>query len=109
MTTGEAIIALLSGIALVLAILLAFCFIIILLGKLFDMIGARLAATPANAPAPAEEQAAAPAVEEKTTAEGVKLINVADETAAMIMAIVADTTGISPERLHFDYIKLLED
>ena len=106
MPTGEAIISLVSGLGIVLAILLAFCFIIILLGKLFDMLSAKLAAKAVvaeDAPAPVEE------VSEKTTAEGVKLINVCDETAAMIMAIVADTTGISPERLHFEYIKLIEE
>ncbi len=56
---------------------------------------------------------ATPAEEEKTAcceAPGnVKLIKVDDKTAAMLMAIVADSLNVAPERLHFEYIKLLED
>jgi len=38
-----------------------------------------------------------------------KLINVDDKTAAMVMAIVSDEIGIPPNELNFKYIKAVND
>ena len=104
MTIGEALTYAVTGVSVVFAVLFLLCIIITLFGKLAGSTISKKKGVAAPAAAPVAEETT-----EKTTTEGVKLINVADETAAMIMAIVADNTGIAPERLHFEYIKLLEE
>ena len=63
---------------------------------------------PAKA-APAAAAPAAPAAPEEVFSSGsLKLKNCDEKTAAMIMAIVADSTGIPLEELVFKSIKLVE-
>ena len=63
---------------------------------------------PAKA-APAAAAAAAPAAPEEIFSSGsLKLKNCDEKTAAMIMAIVADDSGIPLEELVFKSIKLVE-
>ena len=64
------------------------------------------AKAPAAAPAAAAPVAAAP--EESFSSGSLKLKNCDEKTAAMIMAIVADSTGIPLEELVFKSIKLVE-
>ena len=65
---------------------------------------------PAKAPAaPAAAPAAAAAASEEVFSSGsLKLKNCDEKTAAMIMAIVADDSGIPLEELVFKSIKLVE-
>ena len=59
-------------------------------------------------PAKAAPAAAAPAAEEVFSSGSLKLKNCDEKTAAMIMAIVADDSGIPLEELVFKSIKLVE-
>lgn len=63
----------------------------------------------ASAAAPAPTPVAAPAPADKTVSYGgtVRLINVTDNEAAMIMAIVSDSSKIPLNKLCFSYIKKL--
>ena len=63
---------------------------------------------PAKAPAAAPAAPAAAAPEEVFSSGSLKLKNCDEKTAAMIMAIVADSTGIPLEELVFKSIKLVE-
>ena len=66
---------------------------------------------PKAAPAPAAPAApvpAAPASDEMFSSGSLKLKNCDEKTAAMIMAIVADDSGIPLEELVFKSIKLVE-
>jgi predicted cobalt transporter CbtA len=63
---------------------------------------------PAAAPAAAPAVAAAAASEEVFSSGSLKLKNCDEKTAAMIMAIVADDTGIPLNELVFKSIKLVE-
>ncbi len=67
---------------------------------------------PKAAPAPAAPAApavtAAPASDEMFSSGSLKLKNCDEKTAAMIMAIVADDTGIPLNELVFKSIKLVE-
>ena len=60
--------------------------------------------------APAPAPAAAPAEKKEEADDGkVKLVDVDDQTAAVIMAIVSDRSGIPLERLRFKSIRLAEE
>ena len=100
MTIGEALIYAVTGVAVVFAVLFLLSIIITVFGKLLGSLSSKKVEVAPAAPAAAPE---------KKPFEGVKLINVDDETAALLMAIVADNTGIAPECLHFEYIKLIEE
>ena len=106
MDLGTALIYAITGIAVVFAVLFLLFLVIRLFGKSAELLAATKAKRTVEAPAsPAEE-------EKKACCEApgnVKLIKVDDKTAAMLMAIVADSLNVAPERLHFEYIKLLED
>ena len=65
-------------------------------------------AEPTPAAAPAAPTAAAPASGEEFSSGALKLKNCDEKTAAMIMAIVADDTGIPLNELVFKSIKLVE-
>lgn len=88
------------GMAVVFGVLCILFFIIALQGKLFQKEKKVSEAAPAAVAAPVFSPAGA-------KDDGVLLIDVDDKTAAMIMAIVADSTGIPAERLHFKSIKSL--
>ena len=63
------------------------------------------AAPAAEAPAPAAAPVAAPAA----PSAGVQLVGVDEPTAAVIMAIVSNESGIPLNRLSFKSIKITED
>ena len=100
MGIGGAAITALLGYAVVFFGLVLLMGVIALFGKL--MAGKKAAAPAAAAPAPAAAPAAAPAKKYPATCE---LVGVDDKTAAMIMAIVADETGIPLGELRFISIK----
>ena len=75
--------------------------------KVAPATAAPAAAAPATA-APAAAAPAAAAPEEIFSSGSLKLKNCDEKTAAMIMAIVADSTGIPLEELVFKSIKLVE-
>ena len=96
-------------ILVVFGVLFLMYILISLSGKLMQSIsniGAKK--EPAKA-APAEAAPAAPAAPEEVFSSGsLKLKNCDEKTAAMIMAIVADDSGIPLEELVFKSIKLVE-
>ncbi len=112
MTVPEALGTAVVGILVVLAELALLALFITILSKI---IGAftkkKKAAEPAEeAAAPAAVQPAAqPAVQAVRADDSPNLINVDEPTAACIMAIVSNRSGIPLERLRFRSIKLLED
>ena len=74
-----------------------------------EQAGPEIPALPATFNAPAEAAPAAPAAAEEEFSSGtLKLKGCDEKTAAMIMAIVADDTGIPLSELVFKSIKLVE-
>ncbi len=105
MGIGDAGIAAVLGYAVVFFGLVLLMCVVILMGK--AMAGTR--AKKAEAPAPAQAAPAAPAAPSAPPAPGsageVKLFDVPDKEAAMIMAIVADKMGRPLNELRFKSIK----
>ena len=98
-----AVVAVLGYAVVFFGLILLMC-VIIVMGKAFMAKDKKAAATAAAAPAPA----AAPAAEPEPapgTAGKLKLHDVEPKTAAMIMAIVADTMGKPLNELRFISIK----
>ena len=97
-----------SGIAAVLGYVVVF-FGLVLLMCVVILLGKALAGTNKKAAAPAPAGAAAPAAPTAPPAPGaageVKLFDVPDKEAAMIMAIVADKMGKPLNELRFKSIK----
>ena len=93
-TIGQTLLIALVGFAVVFAVLIVLMGIIWLMGKVIRAMAPKAAPAPA-APAPAV--AAAPV--------GVKLENVTEHEAAMVMAIVADELKKDPAQLNFISIK----
>ncbi|MBO4461162.1 MAG: OadG family protein [Clostridiales bacterium] len=95
-------------ILVVFAVLCLIFIIISIAGKIFSATGkaekpAAAAATPAAAPA------AAAIAEEEFSSGSLRLKGCDEKTAAMIMAIVSDNTGIPLSELVFKSITLVED
>ena len=99
-------------ILVVFGVLLLMYILISISGKIIEAITkAGKKEEPAKAPAAAPAAPAAPAAaapEEIFSSGSLKLKNCDEKTAAMIMAIVADSTGIPLEELVFKSIKLVE-
>ena len=109
LTTGEMLMNAGIVILVVFGVLFLMYVLISLSGKIIQGI-TNLAAKeePAKA-APAAAAPAAPAAPEEVFSSGsLKLKNCDEKTAAMIMAIVADDSGIPLEELVFKSIKLVE-
>lgn len=100
------------GITTVIAILAVIAVLIILVSKVIRAIeGAASKKAPA-APVAAAATAAAPAgvpMPAGMNQGELELINTDEKTAAVIMAIVSDKSGIPLNRLSFKSIKLVED
>ncbi len=109
-TMADALSTALIGIVTVICILAVIAVLIILVSKViraFESKTAKPAAPAASAPA-----AAAPAgipMPSGMNQGELELINTDEKTAAIIMAIVSDKSGIPLNRLSFKSIKLLED
>ena len=109
----EALMTSLVGIVTVICILAIIAVLIILVSKVIRGVENAAAKKKANA-APV---AAAPAAAKPTgvipvagVSQGtIDLVNVDEKTAAIIMAIVSDKSGIPLNRLSFKSIKLVED
>jgi Na+-transporting methylmalonyl-CoA/oxaloacetate decarboxylase gamma subunit len=111
LTTAEMLMNAGIVILVVFVVLLLMYILISLSGKIIQAI-AKIGSKeePAKAPAaPAAAPAAAAAASEEVFSSGsLKLKNCDEKTAAMIMAIVADDSGIPLEELVFKSIKLVE-
>ena len=107
----EALMTSLVGIVTVICILAIIAVLIILVSKVIRAVeGAatkKAPATPAAAPA-ASAPAGVPMPAGMNQGE-LELINTDEKTAAIIMAIVSDKSGIPLNRLSFKSIKLVED
>ena len=111
MPLTDALATSLIGITTVICILAIIALLIILVSKVIRAIeGAatkKAPATPAAAPA-ASAPAGVPMPAGMNQGE-LELINTDEKTAAIIMAIVSDKSGIPLNRLSFKSIKLVED
>ena len=107
MGIGDAAIAAVLGYAVVFFGLILLMCVIIIMGKV--MVSRASSAKAAATPAPAAAAPAAPAAPSAPPAPGsageVKLFDVPDKEAAMIMAIVADKMGKPLNELRFKSIK----
>ena len=114
LTTAEMFMNAGTVILVVFGVLLVMYILISISGKIIEAItksGKKEEPAKAPAAAPAAPVAAAPsaaAPEEIFSSGSLKLKNCDEKTAAMIMAIVADSTGIPLEELVFKSIKLVE-
>ena len=111
MGIGEALLTAVIGIATVLMILAIIALLIMLVSKIIRSIEAKTAKL-ADTGAPASPTVAPPAAVPlpDTESQGeLVLENVDKPTAAVIMAIVSNKSGIPLNRLCFKSIKLLED
>ena len=97
---GDAALMSLTGIGLVFLVLAFLAFFIFLLGKIVGGI-AKKGKKKEKAP----EAPAAPATAKRSP---VVLENISEKDAALVMAIVADNSGIPLENLDFKSIKLIE-
>ena len=118
MTIGRALLISLVGFALVFVILGVIALFVKGQGSIFDLLEAKRkkkqAAALTNAPAAADPASAAPAAAgtplPETESQGqLTLIDVSEEEAVLIMAIVANRAGVPLNRLQFHSIKLLEE
>ena len=91
------------GMLTVLAVLAVIALFTLLLSRILKD---KKTAPKTPAPAPGAPSASAPQPE---TPEGVTVYDVDDETAAVLMAIVSDRSGVPLERLRFKSIKPLEE
>ena len=112
LTTPEMLLNAGIVILVVFAVLLLMYILISISGKIIQAI-TKIGSKEEPAKAPAAAPAAAPAVaaaasEEVFSSGSLKLKNCDEKTAAMIMAIVADDSGIPLEELVFKSIKLVE-
>ena len=109
LTTGEMLMNAGIVILVVFAVLFLMYILISLSGKIIQGI-TKLGAKeePAKAAPAAAAPAAPQAPEEEFSSGSLKLKNCDEKTAAMIMAIVADDSGIPLEELVFKSIKLVE-
>ena len=100
-------------ILVVFGVLVIMCLLITLSGKILQNVGTEKKSEKASEPAASEAPAAAvPAVaapEEEFSSGTLKLKGCDEKTAAMIMAIVSDNTGIPLSELVFKSITLVEE
>ena len=97
------------GITTVICILAVIACLIILVSKVIRAFEAAVAKKkPAEAPATVSAPAGIPMPAGMNQGE-LELINTDEKTAAVIMAIVSDKSGIPLNRLSFKSIKLMED
>ena len=112
MPIGEALLTSLIGIATVMCILAAIAGLIILVSKAIRGIEASASknktADRDAATAPSTAPQGIPMPEGMNQGE-LELVNTDEKTAAIIMAIVSDKSGIPLNRLSFKSIKLMED
>lgn len=118
MELSQALLVAVTGIAVVLSELALLCVFILLLSKVMKIFTERKSAgkpelsgrpplPEAPAPAPGDIAGGTPLPE--TVSQGsLDLVDVDEATAAVIMAIVSDSSGIPLNRLKFNSIRLLD-
>lgn len=107
-TFGDSLLIALVGIAVVLIELALLAVIIVLLSKairLLEKKGAQPVEAPSVIPLQPVQAAAAPAAPTTMPDTGILLIDTDEQTAAMLMAIVSDQTGIPLDHLQFKSIR----
>ena len=115
MTISRALIISVIGFLIVFIILGILAVFVKAMGAGFDKAHAAKKAklaVPADAPAFSNKAASAPAgfpLPENTSAGELKLVDVSEPDAAVIMALVSHNSGIPLNRLQFNSIKLMED
>lgn len=111
MPVGEALMIALSGFLVVFLMLVLLWGVLVLINKAVAGMEKSVAAeVPAAAPAPvkAEEPQPAPAKAHEIYGGEIALYDVDEKTAACIMAIVSDSSGIPLDQLIFRSIKALD-
>lgn len=112
MPLGEALARSVIGITTVVAILAVIALLIILVSKVIRAVEKAASKKSKNAAAPAAAPVAAPAgvpMPAGMNQGEIELVDTDEKTAAIIMAIVSDKSGIPLNRLAFKSIKLMED
>ena len=112
MPLTDALATSLIGITTVICILAVIAVLIILVSKVIravEGVAAKKAAPEAPAPAAAPTAPAGVPMPAGMNQGELELINTDEKTAAVIMAIVSDKSGIPLNRLSFKSIKLVED
>ncbi len=113
MPLSEALLTSAVGIITVMCILAIIAVLIILVSKairVFESAASKNKTAPAPAAAPASQAPAKGVIPVAGVSQGtIDLVGVDEKTAAVIMAIVSDKSGIPLNRLSFKSIKLMED
>ena len=107
--TGSMLIVALVGILIVLVELGILAVLIQGISKIVRALEGAVSKKPAAPPAAAPAPAAAPVAAPAAPSAGVQLVGVDEPTAAVIMAIVSNESGIPLNRLSFKSIKITED
>lgn len=106
MTISKALLVALVGFITVIVLLAVIALFIKFIAYIFSLFTKKKAV---SAPAEASKPAPATGKTAKTLRSEIKLIDVDEPTAAVIMALVSHNSGIPLEKLDFKSIKLLED
>ncbi len=107
---GESILVALFTIAVVFAVLCLICILVNVFSKVMSAITKEdTSAKPAAAPVKEAVVAAEPSKEEEFSSGSLKLKSCDEKTAAMIMAIISDNTGIPLSELIFKSITLVDE
>lgn len=107
--TGSMLIVALVGIVIVLVELGILAVLIQGISKIVRALEGAVSKKPAAPAAAAPAPAAAPVAAPAAPSAGVQLVGVDEPTAAVIMAIVSNESGIPLNRLSFKSIKITED
>ena len=114
LTMSETMFVAVAGIIVVLLELALLAVLIVILSKVLRAVEGRFSSaaneTAAEAPAAPAPSVAAPAAAPApvaTTAGGIRLIDVDERTAAVVMALTSHQSGIPLERLYFKSIRCL--
>jgi len=108
MTAGRALLIAAVGFLLVFAILGVIAVFVRLMGKGFDRKNKKML-TPENTDAAGVIKNQGAPLPDNESAGTLTLIDVTEEEAALIMAIVSNKSGIPLNRLQFNSIRLLEE
>lgn len=110
MTIPQTLLISLIGFAIVFLVLGFLAVFVYLMGKVFDVLNKKKAKKAMNVPETTETEAPeGTPIPDNYSIGDLKLTNVTEEQAAVIMAIVSDRSGIPLNRLKFNSIKLLEE
>lgn len=107
MTISKSLLVSVFGLAIVFVVLVALSLVITLLSKILGAFRKK-EKTPQGAPGNIPQQAAAETQDAGIAAGELKLIDVDEKTAAIIMAIVSHESGIPLSELQFKSIKALD-